>query len=376
MYRAVHLQTGRVAALKILHASSSAPSFVERFRNEARILSALQHPNIAGWYETLEVDGHPCIAMEYVTGDTLEQRLQRGALPAREALALFAALCDAVAYIHARGIVHRDLKANNVKIDDAGTVKLLDFGIARAGDSPRLTTDGSVVGTLHYLSPEQIRGETASPASDVWALGVLLYEMVTGRVPFTGDSFTAVMARILKGSYEAPSVVTAGLPRECERLIARCLRVDAGGRYANGGALAAEVRDALGPARPAASGGRGRWRLATSVAAALVAAYALLWTLRARQEDCCAPPPRREPVRDTAPVPVAGGRPVVIRVFEGTAEVVRDGRVVGRTPLTLSAPVGAWLDLTLRQPGFDDLRQRLQVSDGPNEYHYTMQRAR
>lgn len=388
VYRAVHLHTGRVAALKILNNSADSPSFVQRFHNEARILSTLQHRHIAAWYETLETEGRPCIAMEYVTGDTLEHRLRRGPLRATEALRLFADLTDAVAYIHDRGIVHRDLKANNVKIDEQGTLKLLDFGIAKAGDSPKLTTDGSVVGTLHYLSPEQVRGEPASPASDVWALGVMLYETVTGEVPFAGNSFTVVMARILKGSYDPPSARRSDIPKDVERLIARCLRVDPKDRPESAAALHEEVRRLVAPApMPVLSRTSRYWRrwpLIASVAATAGAAV-YLWA----STNCCAPrpiDPRDLPIPPdtvaTNSAPTNPGertkgemRPVVIKIFEGTADVLRDGRVIGQTPLEFTVPVGAWVNLTLRQPGFDDLTQRFQVGEGRNQYQYAMQRS-
>jgi serine/threonine-protein kinase len=387
VYRAVHLRNGRIAAVKILTASSRTPSFLQRFRNEARILASLQHPRVAGWYETFDTDGLPCIAMEYVSGETVEQRLRHGPLAVAESIRVFSQVVEAVAYIHERGVVHRDIKSNNIKVDDHGQVKLLDFGIAKTGDSPKLTTEGAVVGTLHYLSPEQVRGESATPRSDVWALGVVMYEMVTGQVPFTGDSFTGVMARILKGSYEAPTVLAADLPRGIEKLIARCLRVDAKERFADAGALLAEVRAIYSPAPTWSPALPARWPLFASIGGACLTGAFLLWTVatidwRGPSGTSLTPAddPRDSsvtvtpPTRDTQASKVAL-RPVVIKIFEGTADVVQQGRIVGRTPFVMQAPIGTWIEITLRQSGFDDLPKRFQVADGPNEFQYTMQRA-
>ncbi len=186
VYRGVHLSTGSTMAVKILTAVDRLPSLTERFRNEARIQSLLQHPNIAHLEEFLEGDGAPCIVMEYVDGETLDQRVhRRGALPQEEAFSIAASVIDAVGYLHERGIIHRDIKPSNVKVTEAGVVKLLDFGIAKGPGSPALTTQGSVIGTLQSLAPEQLSGSPATRLTDIWALGVVLYELATGQHPFS-----------------------------------------------------------------------------------------------------------------------------------------------------------------------------------------------
>ena len=397
VYRGVHLTTGRVAAVKMLTASARTPAMVERFRNEGRIQSALTHPNIVALYDFFEFEGVPCIAMEYVSGESLDQVLARGPLDAALALAWFAQVTDAVGYVHQRGIVHRDLKSNNIKVDEQGRVKLLDFGIAKSGDSPKLTTDGSVVGTLHYLSPEQVRGSPATPASDIWALGVVLYEMATGRVPFASESLTGVMARILKGTYDPPhrdgTAVSAGITR----IIARCLKVNPDQRYSSAEALLTDVRAQLTPAPrlptpvQRSSGEvlsfvRQRWALLASIAAAAASVIFLITTL----STCCAPPPLRPPqgpdtvaqqIPDTgakasaaaAANPVAELRPVTIKVFgDVPAEVWRDGMRVGVTPFTFSARVGEWIRITLKHPGHEQIIRPFQVSAVSNEYAYTL----
>ena len=190
VYRALHSKIGRVAAVKVLTQATQSSGFVERFFNEARIQASLQHPNVATLYDFCEVQGQPCIIMEYVDGETISERIEafRAPLPPSETVYVFEKVCEAIDYVHRHGVIHRDIKSNNIKISSQGQVKLLDFGIAKAQNTQQLTQVGSVIGTLQYLAPELIRGGTADASGDIWALGVLLYEMVTGRVPFEADT--------------------------------------------------------------------------------------------------------------------------------------------------------------------------------------------
>jgi len=311
VYRAVHVSLGRVVALKVLTAVAADAVSLERFRNEARVHALLQHPHIATLFDFLDQGGRPCIVMEYVDGETLDGVICRaGVLAQREALTWLAAIADAVAYLHDHGIIHRDIKSNNVKISSAGVVKLLDFGIAKASFSPTLTVTGSVIGTIHYLAPEQLAGGTAGPRSDVWALGVLLYEMVTGRMPFEGPRSPA--DRIARAAYTPASQVCTTVSRDVDVVIGRCLRRRPEDRYASAAGLLADVRGLLaGPLGVAGSAGAGaleppeaepwpgwgrpslrwpspadwrrlarsRWPLMAAVTAALAALGFLVWAL-------------------------------------------------------------------------------------------------
>ena len=209
VYRAVHTRLGRVIAIKVLTQPVEGGNQLQRFYNEAAVQASLRHPAVAEYYGMHEVDGRPCILMEYVDGETVHDRMRvRGPFPASEAVRVLLAVTDAVAHLHDQGVVHRDLKSGNVKITSAGQVKLLDFGIARGPRTARMTQTGAVIGTLENLSPEQISGGEADARSDVWALGVLLYEMITGRLPFESgrcggavpdDSQCSVPAAVAQG---------------------------------------------------------------------------------------------------------------------------------------------------------------------------------
>ncbi|HWP42943.1 MAG TPA: serine/threonine-protein kinase, partial [Blastocatellia bacterium] len=242
VYRAVHNKIGRVAAVKVLSQATRSPEFVDRFLNEARIQASLQHPNIATLYDFLEFNNQPCIIMEFVEGQTLTEYIgMRGALHLAEAVPIFRAVVEALAYVHDRGIIHRDIKSNNIKITPTGQVKLLDFGIAKSGSSPALTVAGGFVGTLQYVSPEQFTGGIADARSDVWALGVLLYEMVTGRLPFDATTIGKLYEQINAAAYTPASAVIANLPREIEAIIGRCLRRNPAERYQKAGQLLEDV---------------------------------------------------------------------------------------------------------------------------------------
>src|SRR5712692_6127721 len=232
VYCAQHSRIGRRAAVKILTHASNTDGSLERFFNEAKIQSSLRHPNVATLYDFTEVDGQPCIIMEYVDGQTLAERVRpSGPLPLAETVYIFQAIVEAIAYVHSNGVVHRDIKSNNIKISSSGEVKLLDFGIAKSEASEQLTATGSVIGTLEYLSPEQIMGGVADARSDIWALGVLLYEMVTGRVPFQALTIGELCKKIERVDYAPPAVLNPTVPREVVATITRCLRKNPADRY-------------------------------------------------------------------------------------------------------------------------------------------------
>ncbi len=236
VYKAEDTKLDRTVALKLLppHALASEDDRA-RFYREARAAAALNHPNIAHVYEIdeSEVDGEsrPFIAMEYIDGETLADRIEKGPLPLKDAISLAAQVAKGLKAAHEKDIVHRDVKSGNVMLTSAGVPKILDFGLAKTAASTKLTQMGSTLGTVAYMSPEQARGEEVDQRSDVWSLGVILYEMVSGRMPFAGDYEQAVVYGILNSEPEPLTAVRTGVPMELERIVGKCLVKDTARRY-------------------------------------------------------------------------------------------------------------------------------------------------
>jgi len=235
----------RRVALKVLFPEFAADrSFVERFRREARSAAALNHPNIVSVYDTGEENGTYYIVMEYVEGRTLRDIIRsEGPLLPQRAADIGADIAGALAFAHRHGVVHRDVKPGNVLIDRAGRVKVTDFGIARAGGDVQenLTQTGAVMGTATYFSPEQAQGGAIDPRSDVYSLGVVLYEMATGRPPFSGDSPVAIAYQHVRETPPPPSSVNADVPPDLEACVLKCMAKNPANRYATADDLRADL---------------------------------------------------------------------------------------------------------------------------------------
>jgi len=222
VYLAHDAVLAREVAIKVLHRSLSGDQgFVDRFRREARAAATLNHPNIVTVYDWGAVDGIYYMVMEYVHGRSVREILNaRGALAPAQAAAVLDQTLAALEHAHAKGIVHRDLKPENILITTEGVVKLTDLGLARAFADAKSTRAGAVTGTVQYLSPEQIRGEPADPRSDLYALGIVGYELLTDRLPFTGETPMAIAYKHLSDRVPAPSAAVAGLTTELDGFIA------------------------------------------------------------------------------------------------------------------------------------------------------------
>ena len=261
VYQATDTTLGRDVAIKVLPDGVSAdPERLARFRREAKLLASLNHPNIAAIYGLEEADGTLFITLELVTGEDLKQRLARGPVPIDEAIDIAAQVAEALEDAHNRGIIHRDLKPANVKLSTSGRVKVLDFGLAKAwtGDasgissgamvsqSPTLmrteTLAGVILGTAAYMAPEQARGKIVDRRADVWAFGVLLWEMLTGRTMFVGETTTDVIAAVVTREPDL-SALPAETPPLVRRLIARCLRKDPRQRLPDIGTARLELQE-------------------------------------------------------------------------------------------------------------------------------------
>ena len=250
VYKAEDVKLERLVALKFLSAyRSENDGDKRRFLREARASSALDHPNICTVYEIDETgDGRLFIAMAFCEGETLKRKVERGPLPVAEAVRIAAQIAAGLAAAHAKGIIHRDVKPANVIVAPDGRVKIVDFGIAKLADQSRLTREGTAVGTAGYMAPEQIRGDAVDPRTDVWALGVVLYEMVTGRTPFPGDNDQERIRGILNAGPEPMAVLRPGVPVQLERIVAVALAKRPGDRYRDMAAMQADLLELAGSA--------------------------------------------------------------------------------------------------------------------------------
>lgn len=256
VWEALDARLGRQVAIKVLKAEfSSDPEFVERFRAEARIVAMLNHPGIASVYDYGETELEDArtayLVMEMVTGEPLNSVLKRtGRLSLRHSLDMLEQTGRALQVAHTAGLVHRDVKPGNILITPTGQVKLTDFGIAKAVDAAPVTQTGMVMGTAQYIAPEQALGRDATPASDVYSLGVVGYESVAGRRPFIGEGALTVAMKHIK---EQPAPLPADIPPNVRELIEISLLKEPGQRYRTGGSFAdavAAVRAGRRPPRP------------------------------------------------------------------------------------------------------------------------------
>ena len=308
VYKASDARLNRFVAIKVLPPEKLAdPERKRRFAQEARAASALNHPNIVTIYDIGEADGVQYIAMEYIQGETLDRLFGRKGLPLKESLNFAVQIADALAKAHAAGILHRDLKPSNIMVTGDGIVKILDFGLAKLveaeGSADRaatataeapLTQNGCIVGTTAYMSPEQAEGKPLDARSDIFSFGSVLYEMLTGRRPFTGGSTASTLAAIIMGNPVPPSEISGTLPLEVERAVLRCLRKDPQRRWQTMSDLKVVLQDlkeesdsGKSAAHVAARSDRGRkmWRLIAAAAFVFALAAAVAGWLFFRRTE-------------------------------------------------------------------------------------------
>ena len=242
IYLAEDTKLGRQVALKFIHNSRLKEELAkERFFREARAAAAIDHPNVAAVYEVDEVDGHPFIAMAYVKGQNLADRIPEGPLEIREALNITLQIAEGLEAAHERGVVHRDLNPGNIMLGGDGRVRIVDFGVAQLDFATRLTKASSDIGTANYVSPEQMKGEAVDRRTDIWSLGVILYELLAATRPFEADHREAVYYAIM---YKAPESISRwrdGIPEELNRIVLKCLEKDPASRYSDVTALKADL---------------------------------------------------------------------------------------------------------------------------------------
>lgn len=251
VFLAVDTILNRQVAIKILRADLSTDAVsILRFEREAQAAAALAHPNIVEIYDVGDYKGHHYIVMEYVTGKTLKQVIRsRGPLVNEEAVDIMKQLCSAISEAHSRGIIHRDIKPQNVIVKADGSIKILDFGIATAKGSMQLTQANNVMGSVHYLSPELAKGEAASPQSDIYALGIVLYEMLAGDVPFKADQAVQIALKHMREPMPDVRLINASVPQSIANVITRATAKDPNNRYGSCREMLQDISTCLRPER-------------------------------------------------------------------------------------------------------------------------------
>jgi tetratricopeptide (TPR) repeat protein len=369
VYEAEDTRLGRKVAIKFLpDEAGSDGDAVQRFLREARVISSLNHPHICTLYDIGEHNGQQFMVMELLDGQTLKDRVARGALPPDDVLELGAQMADALDAAHAQGVIHRDIKPANLFITRRGTLKVLDFGVAKlskaarghehldstVGATDQLTTMGTTIGTVSYMSPEQARGQEIDARSDVFSAGVVLYEMATGQLPFPGATVATIFEGLLTKQPVPPSQVRAGVSPEFDRIIDKALEKDRETRYQSAAELRADLKRLK---RTTESGATAAARVPVRAATANVAS-GFSRTVPAAQAAAPAPAWRKRVLVGTPLVMVAlvGGfflyRSITTPALTGKDTVVLSS-VVNRTGDTMfDDTLGEALALQLRQSPF------------------------
>ena len=245
IYRARDIVEDRIVAVKILKTEfAGSDEFLRRFRNESKAIALLSHPNIVKIYDVGFTDKVQFIVMEYVDGITLTDYIeQQGVLKWRDAVHFTVQILKALQHAHDRGIVHRDIKSSNVMLLSDGTIKVMDFGIARFNRENNKTVSEKTIGSVHYISPEQARGDITDERSDIYSVGVALYEMLTGRKPFDGDTPVAIALMHMQSTPKKPTEINSTIPEGLEQIVLRAMQKDPAQRYQTAGEMIKDLED-------------------------------------------------------------------------------------------------------------------------------------
>jgi len=363
VYKAFHPGLGRTAAVKMLYQKE----MTARFENEAYIQASIQHPNIARVYEYCHSGGRPCIIMEYVDGLSLDQQLRaKGRLDNNELARLLLQIVDALKHLHDRGIIHRDIKPQNFKLEPGGQIKMLDFGIAKKKNAPRLTQLGFVIGTTEYMAPEQFRN-VHDQRCDIWSLGVMTYELATGYLPFESTEPADLRNRIQRGQFTPPRVLVPQLSPAIESIINGTLRAGPSARLS-----LEEIRGLLsgqlhrkGIALPSFSAMHKRY--IAYGAAGLCGILLVSFLIANSGNEATAELPAVDSVMQHEHFRVKVNVPSV----SGASLVLPDGSQQP-VPFDFEGHEGRTMEFTIRADGYVDKKVRLTITPRRRTYEYTL----
>ncbi|MFH0730444.1 MAG: serine/threonine-protein kinase [Pseudomonadota bacterium] len=373
VYQAHDPQIDRRVALKVLRSDRvTSEDFAQRFLKEARAIGRLSHPYIVTVFDVGHDHGTVYIAMEFLDGRPLDEILREKALPLKELMNIGIQVAQSLDYAHGQGIVHRDIKPSNIMLTSEGSVKLTDFGIARIEDpaAAQLTQAGEILGTPSYMSPEQVRGQTVDRRSDIYSLGVILYEISTGRRPFTGKSIASIFNAITSETPQDPMAVepfvARGGSKALSELIVKCLSKAPEDRFQSGKILAQALSTCLIEAEPAGKAentlppkksGKTAWYavLAGCILAAIIGFY---WFQSIRK----VPAPLPTPIIEPKPVTPAQLSALNVSSNPASAQVFIDGSFRGNTPLKLDLPIGKY-EVRVSLADYYEYEAQVQLKD-------------
>ncbi|GAC1659100.1 MAG: hypothetical protein NVS9B15_21290 [Acidobacteriaceae bacterium] len=253
VYKVRHLISDRMEAMKVLLPGRDQGQIPDRFLREVRVLASLQHPHIAGLHTAFRQDERVFMIMEFVEGETLRSKMRSSALNMADGVRYMIQVLSALSYAHSRGVVHRDIKPSNIVITGGDEAKLLDFGLALSRSDANLTVQGNILGSLHYMSPEQVRGEPADFRSDIYSTGMTLYELLTGKLAIDGPTDFAIISAHLDSTPLAPGVLNRAIPARVSDAVMRAIAKAPADRFASAAEFSRELEDALADDGPTMS---------------------------------------------------------------------------------------------------------------------------